>query len=147
MLEEDGKEFNERWGYLSRAGLNDKSQFTRQIEKYAGVTLIMQKQVLRAQQLTYKSLSILARQRVHPGDFICERKFLLVHEKFGDIIFSGADIYTSRVCNLFRYTPYAYFRSPSQSLAHDRDISPRSAAAAEHHDWAEGSNISAVKAS
>ena len=36
MLEEDGKEFNERWGYLSRAGLNDKSQFTRQIEKYAG---------------------------------------------------------------------------------------------------------------
>ncbi len=41
MLEEDGKEFNERWGYLSRAGLNDKSQFTRQIEKYAGVTLIM----------------------------------------------------------------------------------------------------------
>ena len=43
MLEEDGKDFNERWGYLSRAGLNDKSQFTRQIEKYAGVTLIMQK--------------------------------------------------------------------------------------------------------
>ncbi len=36
MLEEDGKEFNKRWGYLSRAGLNDKSQFTRQIEKYAG---------------------------------------------------------------------------------------------------------------
>ena len=36
MLEEDGKEFNQRWGYLSRAGLNDKSQFTRQIEKYAG---------------------------------------------------------------------------------------------------------------
>ena len=36
MLEEDGKDFNQRWGYLSRAGLNDKSQFTRQIEKYAG---------------------------------------------------------------------------------------------------------------
>ena len=36
MLEADGKDFNERWGYLSRAGLNDKSQFTRQIEKYAG---------------------------------------------------------------------------------------------------------------
>ena len=39
MLEEDGKEFNKRWGYLSRAGLNDKSQFTRQIEKYAGEIL------------------------------------------------------------------------------------------------------------
>lgn len=55
MLEEDGRDFNERWGYLSRAGLNDKSQFTRQIEKYA-------------------------------------------------------DIYTSRVSNFLRYTPYSYFR-------------------------------------
>ena len=36
MLEQDGQYFNQRWGYLSRAGLNDKSQFTRQIEKYAG---------------------------------------------------------------------------------------------------------------
>lgn len=55
MLETDGRDFNQRWGYLSRAGLNDKSQFTRQIEKYA-------------------------------------------------------DIYTSRVSNFLRYTPYAYFR-------------------------------------
>ncbi len=37
MLEEDGKEFSERWGYLSRAGLNDKSCLTRQIEKYADI--------------------------------------------------------------------------------------------------------------
>ena len=35
-LEKDGCHFNQRWGYLSRAGLNDKSQLTRQIEKYAG---------------------------------------------------------------------------------------------------------------
>lgn len=55
MLEEDGKDFSRLWGYLSRAGLNDKSQFTRQIEKYA-------------------------------------------------------DIYTSRVANFLRYTPYSYFR-------------------------------------
>lgn len=68
MLEQDGKHFSRRWGYLSRAGLNDKSQFTRQIEKYA-------------------------------------------------------DIYTSRVANFLRYTPYMYFRSPSQSLAHDRNLS------------------------
>ncbi|KAL3133373.1 hypothetical protein ABBQ38_007244 [Trebouxia sp. C0009 RCD-2024] len=65
MLEQDGQAFNKHWGYLSRAGLNDKSQITRQIEKYA-------------------------------------------------------DVYTSRVANFLRYTPYMYFRSPSQSLAHDR---------------------------
>ena len=44
-----------RWGYLSRAGLNDKSQLCRQIEKYA-------------------------------------------------------DVYTSRVSNFLRFTPYMYFR-------------------------------------
>ncbi len=37
MLENDGEHFNTRWGYLSRAGLNDKSQLMRQVEKYAGV--------------------------------------------------------------------------------------------------------------
>ncbi|GAX76350.1 hypothetical protein CEUSTIGMA_g3796.t1 [Chlamydomonas eustigma] len=67
MLEQDGTYFNPRWGYLSRAGLNDKSQLCRQIEKYA-------------------------------------------------------DIYTSRVSNFKRYTPYMYFRSPSQSMAHDRNL-------------------------
>jgi len=29
-------------------------------------------------------------------------------------------VYTSRVSNFARYSPYAYFRSPTQSLAHDR---------------------------
>lgn len=37
MLEQDGQHFSQRWGYLSRAGLNDKSQLTRQIEKYADI--------------------------------------------------------------------------------------------------------------
>ncbi|CAA7400154.1 unnamed protein product [Spirodela intermedia] len=64
MLEEDGEHFNSRWGYLSRAGLWDKSHLTRQIEKYA-------------------------------------------------------DIYTSRVSNFLQYTPFMYFRSQEQSLAHD----------------------------
>lgn len=64
MLEADGKHFNKRWGYLSRAGLWDKSHFTRQIEKYA-------------------------------------------------------DIYTSRVSNFLQFTPFMYFRSQAQSLAHD----------------------------
>lgn len=56
-----------RWGFLSRAGLHDKSQLIRMVEKHA-------------------------------------------------------DVYTSRVSNFARYTPYQYFRSPSQSLAHDRNL-------------------------
>uniref|UniRef100_A0A803Q4L0 5'-nucleotidase domain-containing protein 4 n=1 Tax=Cannabis sativa TaxID=3483 RepID=A0A803Q4L0_CANSA len=64
MLEADGELFNKRWGFLSRAGLWDKSHIMRQIEKYA-------------------------------------------------------DIYTSRVSNFLHYTPFMYFRSQEQSLAHD----------------------------
>ncbi|CAI6006080.1 unnamed protein product [Closterium sp. NIES-64] len=64
LLETDGAAFNDRWGYLSRAGLWDKSHITRQIEKYA-------------------------------------------------------DIYTSRVSNFLRYTPFMYFRAQGQSCAHD----------------------------
>lgn len=64
MLDADGEDFNKRWGYLSRAGLWDKSHLTRQIEKYA-------------------------------------------------------DIYTSRVSNFLNYTPFMYFRSQEQMLAHD----------------------------
>ncbi|KAJ8539766.1 hypothetical protein K7X08_014018 [Anisodus acutangulus] len=37
MLDEDGDLFNKRWGYLSRAGLWDKSHLMRQIEKYADI--------------------------------------------------------------------------------------------------------------
>ncbi|CAM6048131.1 unnamed protein product [Sphagnum compactum] len=59
MMEADGALFNQRWGYLSRAGLWDKSHLTRQIEKYA-------------------------------------------------------DIYTSRVSNFCRYSPFMYFRSQTQ---------------------------------
>ncbi|KAF7837632.1 5'-nucleotidase domain-containing protein 4-like [Senna tora] len=64
MLEADGEHFNKRWGFLSRAGLWDKSHLMRQIEKYA-------------------------------------------------------DIYTSRVSNFLNYTPFMYFRSQEQNLAHD----------------------------
>ncbi|NP_001131882.1 uncharacterized LOC100193261 [Zea mays] len=64
MLEADGELFNKRWGWLSRAGLWDKSHLTRQIEKYA-------------------------------------------------------DIYTSRVSNFLHYTPFMYFQSQEQTLAHD----------------------------
>ncbi|KAB1206184.1 Cytosolic purine 5'-nucleotidase [Morella rubra] len=67
MLEADGELFNKRWGFLSRAGLWDKSHLMRQIEKYA-------------------------------------------------------DIYTSRVSNFLHYTPFMYFRSQEQTLAHDSNL-------------------------
>ncbi|XP_039071346.1 5'-nucleotidase domain-containing protein 4-like [Hibiscus syriacus] len=63
-LLEDGELFNKRWGFLSRAGLWDKSHLMRQIEK-------------------------------------------------------NADIYTSRVSIFLNYTPFMYFRSQEQTLAHD----------------------------
>ena len=65
LLQKDGEHFNKHWGHLSRAGLNDESQFTRQVCKYS-------------------------------------------------------DVYTSRVANFVRSTPYMYFRSPSMSLVHDQ---------------------------
>ncbi|KAL9237571.1 hypothetical protein vseg_012103 [Gypsophila vaccaria] len=37
MLDSDGELFNQRWGFLSRAGLWDKSHLMRQIEKYADI--------------------------------------------------------------------------------------------------------------
>ncbi|EYU31647.1 hypothetical protein ABFS82_07G114900 [Erythranthe guttata] len=37
MMESDGELFNKRWGFLSRAGLWDKSHLMRQIEKYADI--------------------------------------------------------------------------------------------------------------
>lgn len=36
-VDADGRYFNRRWGYLSRAGVNDKSQLMRQMEKYADI--------------------------------------------------------------------------------------------------------------
>ena len=39
-----------------------------------------------------------------------------------------ADVYTSRVSNFLTTTPHFYFRSPAQSLAHDRAWSADQAA-------------------
>lgn len=37
LMESDGELFSKRWGFLSRAGLWDKSHLMRQIEKYADI--------------------------------------------------------------------------------------------------------------
>lgn len=39
MIETDGAHFNERWGFLSRAGVNDKSLLSNQIEKCAAAAV------------------------------------------------------------------------------------------------------------
>lgn len=36
-IEADGASFNKLWGYLTRAGVNDRSQLQRQMEKYSDV--------------------------------------------------------------------------------------------------------------
>ena len=33
-----------------------------------------------------------------------------------------ADLYTSKVSNLGHYSPFVYFRSPTQSMTHDRPL-------------------------
>jgi len=66
-IQKDGADFNERWGHLSRAGVNDRSALQKQVEKYA-------------------------------------------------------DLYTSKVSNLGHYSPFVYFRSPTQSMTHDRPL-------------------------
>lgn len=94
-----------RWGYLSRAGLWDKSHLMRQIEKY----------VLFSWNSPQKW-------------FICIEFLSCLTEvesiKFEYSLPSGhintswrcryADIYTSRVSNFLHYTPFMYFRSQEQ---------------------------------
>jgi 5' nucleotidase family len=63
MLAVDGEFFNKRWGYLSRSGLNDKSQFTRQIEKYADIYTSRVSNFLR---YTVSSLAFVA-----PANLLC----------------------------------------------------------------------------
>lgn len=85
-----------RWGYLSRAGLNDKSQLCRQIEKAspwpqlrcAAHAACAARALLPA--CAWRPPLPTARLAVEP---------LLAASQY-------ADIYTSRVSNFLRYTPY-----------------------------------------
>lgn len=82
-----------RWGFLSRAGLWDKSHLMRQIEKYVSFPFTI-------------------------SPLLCQVGVILPHK---DIVFLKinvryADIYTSRVSNFLHYTPFMYFRSQEQVL-------------------------------
>lgn len=92
--------FSFRWGYLSRAGLWDKSHLMRQIEKYVNVL--------------WQFLSLFY-------DLLIDLKFFFKHVRLLLIFFFSwncryADIYTSRVSNFLHYTPFMYFRAQEQVL-------------------------------
>jgi hypothetical protein len=40
LVEADGEGFSRRWGHLTRAGVNDRSQLMRQVEKYEAETIL-----------------------------------------------------------------------------------------------------------
>ena len=80
-----------RWGFLSRAGLWDKSHLMRQVEKYELVPL-----------------------KYH--HILSNRNLCHMFHKSHCSPCRYADIYTSRVSNFLHYTPFMYFRSQEQVL-------------------------------
>lgn len=86
------------WGYLSRAGVNDKSQLMRQIEKYAGERQL-QPELDGGEIPVGNCPGISAPASFHSPPRCAARP---LHR---------ADIFTSRVSNFLRYTPFEYFRS------------------------------------
>lgn len=115
MIEADGQHFNRRWGYLSRAGVNDKSQLMRQIEKYAG-----EWQCGGAGRQAGRQRG---RGAVWGAPALPSRVSLPKQPTHTHL--PTADIFTSRVSNFLRYTPFEYFRSPAQLLVHDRPTADR----------------------
>ncbi|KAJ4769319.1 5-nucleotidase [Rhynchospora pubera] len=69
MLEADGELFNKRWGYLSRAGLWDKSHLTRQIEnsKYAN------KGINQKLAAVHRTLCVVPKHQLTYGIIILDR--------------------------------------------------------------------------
>jgi hypothetical protein len=114
------------WGFLSRAGLNDKSQLQRQLEKYAGgrgahshwrphhsrCDLLQANTQKKPASATHRSQSLhsvagllpVFRRGRHPSSLSKPCPHCC-----------PPDVYTSRVSNFMRYTPYAYFRWASTS--------------------------------
>ena len=142
MLEADGREFSERWGYLSRAGLNDKSCLTRQIEKYADIYTSRVSNFLQYTCGPPASRARLPRSARHPfnlggmGNPFCAVHMLRILDRARYSSCSLCIRQRSRAClpaagtaaraspqactrALLVRRPYMYFRSPSQSVAHD----------------------------
>lgn len=99
--------FSKRWGYLSRAGVNDKSQLMRQIEKYAGAPPMHPHVLKLLRQAGFGAgrevrRCCLLKAYIHAlRTAPCPNPLLrtAAHRP-------PADIFTSRVSNFLRYTPF-----------------------------------------
>ena len=110
LVEQDGEHFSPRWGYLSITGFTLASAPTLLQRVFARVGL--RRLPLPPLVACMFSAHVATWWGVHAG--VNDKSQLQRQiEKY-------ADIYTSRVSNLLRYTPYCYFRSKGQSLTHYR---------------------------
>lgn len=111
LVRQDGARFSERWGYLSIAGVNDKSQIQRQIEKCALRAAPpcgdAPWRAAAARALRYRHGPVGVRARggghVRTADVAALAAAVTL-----SCSCRYADIYTSRVSNFLRYTPYWY---------------------------------------
>lgn len=102
MLMADGENFNRKWGYLSRAGLNDKASGDR------GPGAIGHHSACRLDGGN-------AFGTVPPLYFLTWMDTVAcAQSQLARQIEKYADIYTSRVSNFLRYTPFNYFRYATQ---------------------------------
>lgn len=94
-----------RWGFLSRAGLWDKSHLMRQIEKYVlffevHISFITGLWFTSVTEIKIYILSVLNNDSLNSFSSYSSYRY--------------ADIYTSRVSNFLHYTPFMYFPSQEQ---------------------------------
>ena len=111
QVEQDGQYFNSRWGYLCRSGVNDRSQLMRQIEKYADVFTSRVSNFLR---YTVRGKEGPCEGGGQPGTHLHPGCHAVRLDTRPDPSLPPPPT---------PLQPYMYFRSPSQSLAHDRPSS------------------------
>jgi len=101
MMQADGEHFSRKWGYLSRAGLNDKARSGCGMDACAESGVATSHVPQHAAQ-SESALAITTRCRRLP--------LVSSQSQLARQIEKYADIYTSRVSNFLRYTPFNYFR-------------------------------------
>eukprot|EP00850_Spirogloea_muscicola_P022742 SM000309S11877 [mRNA] locus=s309:95302:110274:- [translate_table: standard] len=119
-----GDVFNQLRLALQRRSTNKEAQ-TKEASGMSDVELTenMQRLLVLMERLDH----VIAPMLEHDGHFFSSRWGYLSRSGLWDKSHltrqteKYADIYTSRVSNFLRYTPFMYFRAHSQSLAHDRN--------------------------
>eukprot|EP00850_Spirogloea_muscicola_P019792 SM000199S05419 [mRNA] locus=s199:71818:86485:+ [translate_table: standard] len=119
-----GDVFNQLRLALQRRSTNKEAQ-TKEASRMSDVELTenMQRLLVLMERLDH----VIAPMLEHDGHYFSSRWGYLSRSGLWDKSHltrqteKYADIYTSRVSNFLRYTPFMYFRAHSQSLAHDRN--------------------------